>query len=93
MVKFGMANTLITLKNQYYIYGGDLPVEEKGLTIGGFKSAFFADLVAAYLLENAKQLFKDSTYNGIYPDDGINIVNGKKKQKRWWTGLTCFKRE
>ena len=40
LVKFGMANTLIIFQEKYYIYGGDLPVEEKALTIGGFKSAF-----------------------------------------------------
>ena len=40
LVKFGMANTLVTFEDQYYIYGGDLPVEGKGLTIGGFESAF-----------------------------------------------------
>ena len=55
------------------IYGGDLPVEEKGLTIGGYKSTFFADLVAAYILENAEDVFSDSLYNKIYRDDGIDI--------------------
>ena len=44
-------------------------MEDKGLMIGGFESAFFADLVAAYLLENLKQLFNDSRYNGIYRDN------------------------
>jgi len=47
MVKFGMVNTLITFEDQYYEYGGTVEVDYKGLTIGGFESAFFADLVAA----------------------------------------------
>jgi hypothetical protein len=49
MVKFGMSNTLIQSMGQYYEYGGSVDVEAKGLTIGGFESAFFADLVAAWL--------------------------------------------
>ena len=53
-------------------------MKDKDLTIGGFELALFADLVAAYLLENAKQLFKESRYNGIYRDDGINIINGNR---------------
>ena len=50
LVKYGMNNTFITFGDQYWIYGGFLPVEDKGLTIGGYESAFFADLVAAYIL-------------------------------------------
>ncbi len=40
MVKFGMANTIVTFEDQYWEYGGAVPVEYKGLTIGGFESAF-----------------------------------------------------
>ena len=47
LVRFGMANTFITFRDKYWLYGGEVPVEEKGLTIGGFESAGFADLVAA----------------------------------------------
>ena len=54
-----------------------MPVDEKGLTIGGFESAGFADLVAAYILEMTSNLFLSSAYNGIYRDDGINILRGK----------------
>jgi hypothetical protein len=60
MVKFGMDNTFVTFEDQYWIYGEDLPVEEKGLTIGGYESAFFADLAAAYILEKAEDIFDDS---------------------------------
>ena len=38
-------------RGQCYEYGGDLDNEERGLTIGGCGSAFFADLVAAFALE------------------------------------------
>ena len=73
MVKFGMANTIVTFEDQYWEYGGAVPVEYKGLTIGGFESAFFADLVAAYILDNSEDIFDNSLYNGIYRDDGINV--------------------
>ena len=73
MVKYGMDNCFVTYEDQYWIYGGSLPVEEKGLTIGGFESAFFADLVAAYIPANAKDVFSDTLFNKIYRDDGIDI--------------------
>ena len=75
LVKFGMNNTFVTFSDQYWIYGGLLPVEEKGLTIGGYESAFFADLVAAYILENSQDIFEDSLFNKIYRDDGIDVKN------------------
>ena len=60
---------------------------EKGLTIGGFESAFFADLVAAYILKIFTELFTDSIYNSIYRDDGINIIKGKKSVEKMCTWL------
>ena len=54
-----------------------MPVDEKGLTIGGFELAGFSDFVAAYILEMTSNLFLSSAYNGIYRDDGINILRGK----------------
>ena len=41
LIKYGMNNTYISFADQYWIYGGFLPVEDKGLTIGGYESAFF----------------------------------------------------
>ena len=75
MVQFGMDNTFVTFEDQYWIYGGFLPVEDKGLTIGGFESAFFADLAAAYLLENSEHIFEKSLFNKIYRNDGTDIKN------------------
>ena len=43
--------------------------------IGGYESAFFADLAAAYILEKAEDIFDDSLFNEIYCDDGIDIKN------------------
>jgi hypothetical protein len=52
-----MSSTLITYIDKYYEYDGDLDPEEKGLTIGGYESAWLADLVGAYILANTKQHF------------------------------------
>ena len=82
LVKFGMANTLVTYEDQNWIYGGNLPVKDKGLTIGAFESTLFSNLLAAYLLENPSQLFEDSRYTGIHRDDGINIINQKRSTKQ-----------
>jgi hypothetical protein len=54
-------------------YGGEAEVEEKGLTIGGYESAWLADLVAAYLLENEVVIFNPTEFHGIYRDDGFVV--------------------
>jgi hypothetical protein len=41
------------------------------LTIGGYESAWLADLVAAFVLENCEDLFEEAIYDGIYRDDGL----------------------
>ncbi len=48
-----MDNTFVTIKYKHRKYGGLLPIEENGLTIEGLKSAFFADLLVAYILETS----------------------------------------
>ena len=53
MIEYGMSTTFIHIKDQYWLYGGSLCVDEKGLTIGGYKSAWLADLVAAYIFKNS----------------------------------------
>lgn len=75
MIRFGMANTMVTFNGKYYEYGGT-EVESKGLTIGGYESAFLADLVAAFILENLEDLFQNDegqTYSKIYRDDGFKV--------------------
>jgi hypothetical protein len=63
-------------QDEYWEYSGDKSVEERGLTIGGYESAWLADLVAAYILENSTELFEISKYYGIYRDDGLNVLIG-----------------
>jgi hypothetical protein len=46
------------------------------LTIGGYKLAWLANLVAAFVLENSQDLFEEAVYDGIYRDDGLVIMKG-----------------
>jgi hypothetical protein len=57
MIKFGMSSTLLTFVDKYYEYDGDKDSNEKGLTIGGYESAWLADLVGAYILANTTKWF------------------------------------
>ena len=86
MVKFGMSNTLVSFIDKFYEYDGDLDDEERGLTIGGYESAWLADLVASYILEKTKKMFHKTKYHGIYRDDGFVVFNGvvsKKAVNNW----------
>lgn len=47
MVEFGMRNMFLMFGGQYYQYEGATRDRKKGLTIGGFESAWLAYLVAA----------------------------------------------
>jgi hypothetical protein len=54
MIKFGMGNTLLTFVDKYYKYGGDLDIEDRGRTIGGYESAWLADLCMEYVMDNSR---------------------------------------
>ena len=78
LIQFGMSNTLITFKDEYYEHGGSCDPTKRGLTIGGYESAWLANLVAAWILENNEKLFRrTSLYHGIYRDDGLIIFKDK----------------
>ena len=46
LIHFGMSSILISFDGEYYKYHGR-EREEQGLAIGGYESAFLADLVAS----------------------------------------------
>ena len=80
IICFGMSSTLIYFDSKYYTYhGGER--EEQGLLIGGYESAFLADLVASYLFEKSKSNSSLTTYQGIYRDDGLVVFEGKKSAR------------
>lgn len=79
LIRFGMSTTLITFVDKYYMYDGDLDVEERGLTIGGYESAWLADLVMSFLLETIDQSILDELkLFRIYRDDGLGVFKGKQ---------------
>ena len=88
LLKFGMSTTLLSFCDKYYLYDGDLEIQNRGLTIGGYESAWLADLAMSYLLDNSKDIINDSNliYFGIYRDDGIGVFKGKSKiaTAKWW---------
>jgi hypothetical protein len=59
----------------------------KGLTIGGYESAWLADLAMSYLLDKMgddkvdNNPLNELTYFGIYHDDGIGIFNGQQTKQ------------
>jgi hypothetical protein len=76
MIKFGMGNTLLTFVDKYYEYGGNLDVKDRGLTIGGYESAWLANLCMAYVTDNSRDILDELVYAGIYRDDGIAVFKG-----------------
>ena len=88
-----MGNTLITYRDKYYEYDGDQEISNKCLTIGGYESAWLADLVAAFILEETKSQFTDTKYYGIYRDDGLVILNGKKSKEEIENWLQTFQQK
>ena len=77
MIEFGIC--LITFNSKYFKYRGDGDNTDKGLAIGGYESAFLANLVASILLEKTDHHFENTKFHGIYRDDGIVIFNNRKK--------------
>ena len=85
-IKFGMSNTLIDFDGQYYEYDGGKEMNERGLTICGYESAYLADMVIAYILviieDESCSLFPKLDYFKIYRDDGLALFKGKPLNNR-----------
>ena len=90
MIEFGMSNTLITFLDKYYKYGTLNAVEDKRLTIGGYESAWLADLVAAFILNHTTKHFLNTEYFGIYRDDGFIVFNSVLTKKDLVSWLKAF---
>ena len=77
MILFGMKSTYIVFQDSYYEYDGDQDDDNRGLTIGGYESAFLSDLVGAYLLECTANHFQNTKFRGLYRDDGLVVFQGQ----------------
>ena len=88
MIQKGMNSTYLSFKDRYYQYDGNHEdPDEKGLTIGGYESAWLSDVVGSYIFQQTQDLFQDLTlYHGTYRDDGISIFKNNlsyNEMKRW----------
>jgi hypothetical protein len=65
-----MGNTIVTFLDKYHEYGVDPDPDCHGLTIGGFKSAFLANLEATYLFDKLHHLMEHHVrFIGTYHDN------------------------
>ena len=88
-----MNNTFITFVNKYYEYRGDTEGDERGLTTGGFESAWLADLVASYILKKKEKNCGEMKYYAIYHDDGFMVFEGHKSKENINEWLLTFQRK
>jgi hypothetical protein len=55
-----------------------------------YESAWLADLVAAYILEQVDEKFSDTHFFGMYRDDGLVVFNSKKRRLKSRPGSMIF---
>ena len=90
MQEFSMRNTLLMFRDNYYEYGTADNAAEKVLTIGGYDSAWLADLVGSYIFDLAEDQFQLLKFLGLYRDDGNIVFNGIKTTEEIVGWLTNF---
>jgi len=80
LVKLGVANTTFSFEYQNWINGGDAAVEiTKNLLYNWWlQISMFTAIVAAYILERLTELFSKSMFYGIYQEDSLHVIDGKK---------------
>jgi len=83
--------TLEMVRKAVKYFSRDLGEEEKkniAEWIGGYESAWLADLVAVFVLENTEESFEETIFDGIYRDDGLIIFKGtmSKEDVIAWLG-------
>ena len=86
-----MAHTIVQFDGYYYMVDGNEDEDNRGLTIGGYESAWLADLVMSYFLAKMQpDVWNDIEYFGIYRDDGIAIGKGNWSPSRIGDWLKQF---
>ena len=83
LMHFLMNSTLISFDGEYYEYHGG-EKQEQGLAIGGYESAFLANLVTSYLVEKYKDILSPKTYHGLLNQTTYHIIYQ-------YEGLVVFK--
>jgi hypothetical protein len=89
-----MGNTIVSFRDRYYEYGVDPDPNRRGVTIGGFESAFLADLEATYIFEKLHHLLEQHIrLVGTYRDDKIIVFWGNRLNKWLKNRLSIFQKE
>jgi hypothetical protein len=89
-----MGNTIITFRDKYYEYGVDPNPDRRGLTIGGFESAFLANLEASYIFDKLDILMmRHVKFLGTYCNDEIIIFWGNQSDDWLHNWLKYFQKE
>ena len=70
-----MSSTLLTFGEEYFQYG-EKGIKTKILAIGGYESAFLADLVAFDLFEKCNYQSKEFLWKWIYREDVLLVFKG-----------------
>ena len=91
-IRYSMGHTLVTFRGEFFEYGINEDIDSKGLTIGGYESAWLADLVAGFVLELNRRAFVNCVFDGIYRDDGLMVMRGKRSQEEVLLWLDRFQR-
>ena len=90
MQQFSMKNTLVTFQDKYYEYGVEEDAMDRVLTMGGYDSAWLADLVAGYLMERVDDTLGGLRFLGMYRDDGNLVFHGVREPDELKTWLANF---
>eukprot|EP00957_Ditylum_brightwellii_P006263 474974-Ditylum_brightwellii.AAC.1 len=89
MIAFGMKATLICYKDEYFNYKG--VVEESGidgnedenrLAIGGYESAFWADVGATYVYEMNENILNKLQFTETYQNNGLTIFRERLSHRQ-----------
>ena len=90
MLMFTMSNCLIDFEEEYVQYGKEKNPLKRVLSIGGFDSAWLADLVACYILEKTEPVRKNQfAYFKIYRNDGCAVARNTtvRKLQKWFNNF------
>ena len=87
MLQFSITNCLIRFQEKYYHYGKQDDPWKCVLAIGGYDSAWLADLVACHILDMTESSWKPVfNYLKIYRDDGVGLASNSTVEKltKWF---------
>ncbi len=89
-----MGNTIITFRDKYYEYGVDPDPDQRGLTIGGFDSAFLADPETTCIFDKLSNLMMEHLkFLETYRDNELIIFQGNRSDDWLHNWMKIFQQE